>query len=224
MAGLIVIPACFAFDVEPGAGPSLIFITLPNVFHQMPGGRIWGGLFFLFLSFAALSTIVAVFENIISFAIDLWGWKRKKAVMVNIVLVIVLSMPCILGFSVLSGFQPLGPGTGIMDMEDFLVSSNILPLGSLVYLMFCTHKNGWGWKNFVDEANAGTGIGFPTKIRRYMEYVLPLAVIVIYFKGYYDLFAPQGPAIFIPWMCVACGFIAVIFWFAFGKDKKNKEK
>ncbi|MDD3402312.1 MAG: sodium-dependent transporter [Hespellia sp.] len=221
MAGLIVIPACFAFDVEPGAGPSLIFITLPNVFHQMAGGRIWGGLFFLFLSFAALSTIIAVFENIISFAIDLWGWERRKAVLFNMVLIMVLSMPCILGFSVWSGFSPLGEGTGIMDLEDFLVSSNLLPLGSLVYLMFCTHKNGWGWHNFVTEANEGTGIGFPTKIRGYMEYVLPIAVIAIYFKGYYDLFAPQGLTVLIPWMCVACGFIGVIIWFAYGKDKKN---
>lgn len=221
MAGLIVIPACFAFGVEPGAGPSLIFITLPNVFHQMPGGRIWGSLFFLFLSFAALSTIIAVFENIISFAIDLWGWERKKAVLVNMVLIIILSMPCILGFSIWSGFQPLGPGTGIMDLEDFLVSSNLLPLGSLVYLMFCTHKNGWGWDKFISEANDGTGVGFPVMIRPYMEYVLPLVVIVIYFKGYYDLFAPQGPKVLIPWMCVACAFIAVIMWFAYGKEKKK---
>lgn len=221
MAGLIVIPACFAFDVEPGAGPSLIFITLPNVFHQMQGGRIWGSLFFLFLSFAALSTIIAVFENIISFAIDLWGWSRNKAVMVNMILIIVLSMPCILGFSVWSGFMPLGEGTGIMDLEDFLVSSNLLPLGSLVFLMFCTHKNGWGWHNFVTEANAGTGFGFPTKIRGYMEYVLPLAVIAIYFKGYYDLFAPQGLKVLIPWMCVAVAFIMVIMWFAYGKEKKK---
>ncbi|MDD3362492.1 MAG: sodium-dependent transporter [Hespellia sp.] len=223
MAGLIVIPACFAFGVEPGAGPSLIFITLPNVFHQMPAGRIWGGLFFLFLAFAALSTIIAVFENIISFAIDLWGWERKKAVLVNMVLIIFLSMPCILGFSIWSGFQPLGPGTGIMDLEDFLVSSNLLPLGSLVYLMFCTHKNGWGWHRFVEEANAGVGVGFPTMIRGYMEYVLPLAVIVIYFKGYYDLFAPQGLGVLIPWMCVACAFIGVIIWFAYGKEKSQHE-
>lgn len=219
MAGLIVIPACFAFGVEPDAGPSLIFITLPNVFHQMPGGRIWGSLFFLFLSFAALSTIIAVFENILSFAMDLWGWTRCKAVLVNMVLIIVLSLPCILGFSVCSGFQLLGPGTGIMDLEDFIVSNNLLPLGSLVYLMFCTHKNGWGWNHFIDEANAGEGIGFPKKIRFYMEYILPLAIIVIYFKGYYDLFAPQGLGVLIPWMCVACAFIGVILWFAYGKKK-----
>lgn len=221
VAGLIVIPACFAYNVEPGSGPALIFITLPNVFHQMPGGRIWGSLFFLFLSFAALSTIIAVFENIISFAIDLWGWERRKAVLINIVLVIVLSMPCILGFSVWSGFQPLGPGTGIMDLEDFLVSSNLLPLGSLVFLMFCTHRNGWGWERFINEANEGEGIHFPQQIRGYMNYVLPLAVIFIYLKGYWDLFSPQGPKVLIPWMLVACAFLGMIMWFVYGKRKKG---
>ncbi|SHK19170.1 sodium-dependent transporter [Hespellia stercorisuis] len=219
MAGLIVIPACFAFGVEPGAGPSLIFITLPNVFHEMPGGRIWGSLFFLFLSFAAHSTIIAVFENIISFAIDLWGWTRKKAVLVNMVLIIVLSMPCILGFNVFSGFQPLGAGTGIMDLEDFIVSSNLLPLGSLVYLMFCTHKNGWGWDNFIQEADSGSGIQLPKSLRGYMMYVLPLLVILIYVKGYWDLFAPQGIGVLVPWMGVACAFLGIVLWFAYGKRK-----
>ena len=223
VAGLIVIPACFAFGVQPDSGPSLIFITLPNVFNQMAGGRIWGSLFFLFLSFAALSTIIAVFENIISFAIDLWGWTRRKAVLVNIVLVIVLSMPCVLGFSVWSGFQPLGSGSGIMDLEDFLVSSNLLPLGSLVFLMFCTHKNGWGWNRFIAEANTGKGIRFPEKIRFYMNYLLPLVVIGIYLKGYYDLFAPRGLKILIPWMCVAFGFLAIIMWFVYGKSSPHKK-
>ena len=155
MAGLIVIPSCFAFGVEPDAGPGLVFITLPNIFTQMAGGRIWGSLFFLFLFCAALSTIVGVFENIVSFWMDLFGWKRTKAVGINILLITVLSIPCILGFSVWSGFQPLGAGTNIMDLEDFIVSNNILPLGSVVYLLFCTHKNGWGWKNFIQEANSG---------------------------------------------------------------------
>ncbi|WP_419820794.1 hypothetical protein [Anoxybacterium hadale] len=154
MAG-IIIPACFAFGVEPGAGPGLVFITLPNIFNHMTGGVIWGALFFVFLSFAALTTIIAVFENIISFAIDLWGWERKKAVMINIVAVIILSMPCILGFNLWSGFAPLGEGTVVMDLEDFIVSNNILPLGSLVYLMFCTYRYGWGWQGFYNEANAG---------------------------------------------------------------------
>ena len=223
MAGLIIIPACFSFGIEPGAGPSLIFITLPNIFNQMAGGRIWGTLFFLFLSFAALSTVIAVFENIISFAIDLWGWERKKAVAVNIVAIIVLSMPCILGFNVLSGIQPLGPGSGIMDMEDFLVSNNLLPLGSLVYLGFCTSRYGWGWKNFIKEANAGQGMGFPEILKGYMTYILPLIVVVIYLKGYYDMFAPKGMKYLIPWMIVAFAFLGLIAWFAFG-GKRNEAK
>lgn len=219
MAGLIIIPACFAFDIEPGAGPPLIFITLPNIFNQMAGGRIWGSLFFLFLSFAALSTVVAVFENIVSFGMDLWGWSRKKSVAVNIVAIIVLSVPCILGFNVLSGIEPLGPGTNIMDLEDFLVSNNLLPLGSLVYLSFCTGKNGWGWDNFEKEANAGDGLKFPKFLRGYMTYVLPLIIVVIYLKGYYDMFYSKGMNYFIPWMGVAFLFLGVIAYFRFYKKK-----
>lgn len=219
MAGLIVIPACFAFGIEPDAGPSLIFITLPNVFHQMPGGQIWGSLFFLFLSFAALSTVIAVFENITSFAIDLWGWSRRKTVLFNIVAVILLSLPCVLGFNILAGFQPLGAGTGIMDLEDFLVSNNILPLGSLVYLMFCTHKYGWGWDNFVKEANTGKGIKVSTKLRFYMTYILPFIVVIIYLKGYYDLFVPQGMTMTIIWGLVAACFLGLVAFFSFGKRK-----
>ena len=177
----------------------------------------------MFMSFAALSTVIAVFENIISFAIDLWGWERKKAVAVNIVAIIVLSMPCILGFNVLSGIQPLGPGSGIMDMEDFLVSNNLLPLGSLVYLGFCTSRYGWGWKNFIKEANAGQGMGFPEILKGYMTYILPIIVIVIYLKGYYDMFAPKGMKYLIPWMIVAFAFLGLIAWFAFG-GKRNEAK
>lgn len=221
MAGLIIIPACFSFGIEPDSGPSLIFITLPNIFGQMPGGRIWGTLFFLFLSFAALSTVIAVFENIISFAIDLWGWNRKKAVLINIVSVIILSLPCILGFNVLADIQPLGPGSGIMDLEDFLVSNNLLPIGSLVYLLFCTTKNGWGWENFIKEANTGEGIGFPKKIRWYMTFVLPLIVMVIYLKGYYDMFYDKGMKYFIPWMSVAVLILCMVVWLAFGKQKRK---
>lgn len=220
LAGLIIIPACFAFGIEPGSGPSLIFITLPNIFNQMPGGRIWGSLFFLFLSFAALSTVIAVFENIVSFGIDLWGWSRKKAVGINIIVVIVLSLPCALGFNLLSGLQPLGPGSTIMDLEDFLVSSNLLPLGSLVYLRFCTSRNGWGWDNFIEEANSGEGLRFPVKIRWYMTYILPLIVIVIYLKGYYDQFSPLGLKYLIPWMCIAVLLLAFIFWLS-GKGRQR---
>lgn len=217
MAGLIVIPACFAFGVEPGAGPGLVFITLPNIFEQMTGGRVWGAFFFLFLSFAALSTIIAVFENIISFAIDLWGWERKKAVLVNLVGIIVLSMPCILGFSTLSAIQPLGPGSNIMDLEDFIVSSNLLPLGSMVYLMFCTSRYGWGWNKFVTEANAGEGVRFPVAIRTYMTYILPLIVVGIYLKGYWDLFHSFG------WMLVGFAFLAFIGFVSFARKKKRTE-
>ncbi len=212
MAGLIIIPACFAYGIEPDAGPSLIFITLPNIFNQMSGGRIWGSLFFLFLSFAALSTVIAVFENIISFAIDLWSWSRKKAVLVNIIAIIVLSMPCILGYNILAGFHPLGSGTTIMDLEDFLISSNILPLGSLVYVMFCTTRYGWGFDNFLAEADSGNGLRFPHHLRWHMTYIIPTVVVFIYLKGYYDLFAPQGLQYLIPWMCIALLVLAFIFF------------
>ena len=219
MAGLIIIPACFSYGIEPDAGPSLIFITLPNLFNQMTGGRIWGSLFFLFLSFAALSTVIAVFENIISFAIDLWGWSRKKAVIVNILAIIVLSMPCVLGYNMLSGFQPLGSGTTIMDLEDFLISSNVLPLGSLVYVMFCTTRYGWGFQNFLTEADAGNGLRFPHQLRWHMTYIIPAVVVFIYLKGYYDLFAPQGLSYLIPWMCIAVIFL--LFIFSLARCKNN---
>ena len=219
-AGLIVIPACFAFGVEPTAGPSLVFITLPNIFTQMAGGRVWGSLFFLFLFFAALSTIVGVFENLVSFGMDLFHFSRKKSVLINIFLIIVLSIPCILGFNVLAGFQPLGTGTNIMDLEDFLVSSNILPLGSVVYLMFCTHKNGWGWKNFIKEANSGQGMKFPGKVRFYMTHILPWIVVIIYLKGYYDMFSKQSPAVFITWMIIAFLFLGMVF--GVSTRKKNR--
>lgn len=223
LAGLIIIPACFSYGIEPGAGPSLIFITLPNIFNQMAGGRIWGTLFFLFLSFAALSTVVAVFENIISFAIDLWGWDRKKAVLVNILLLILLSMPCVLGFNVLSGIQPLGPGTGIMDLEDFLVSNNILPIGSLIYLMFCTTRYGWGWEDFIREANAGKGMRFPAAMKGYMTFILPAVVLLIYLKGYWDMFAGQGMRYLLPWMAAAILFLAFTGWFILGRERGHKK-
>lgn len=221
MAGLIIIPACFSFGIEPDAGPSLIFITLPNIFNQMAGGRIWGTLFFLFLSFAALSTVIAVFENIISFAMDLWGWSRKKSVIVNIVAIIILSIPCILGFNILSQFQPLGEGSNIMDLEDFLVSNNLLPIGSIVYLLFCTTRNGWGWDNFIKEANSGKGMKLSEKIKWYMTYVLPIIVVVIYLKGYYDMFSSKGIVYMVPWFAVAIIFLGVVFWMAFSRKRKK---
>jgi len=160
LAGFIVIPSCFAYNVPQDAGPSLIFKTLPNVFANMVGGRIWGTFFFVFLSFAALTTIITVFENIVAYAMDVLGWSRKKSVLVNLAAMCVLCVPCVLGFSIWSGIQPLGAGSNIMDLEDFIVSNNLLPLGSIVYLLFCVKKNGWGWDNFLSEVNAGEGLKF----------------------------------------------------------------
>ena len=223
-AGFIIIPACFAYGIEPDAGPGLIFQTLPNVFSQMKGGTIWGALFFLFLFFAAFSTVVAVFENIISFATETLGFSRKKSILMNFVLITVLSIPAVLGFNVLSSFNPLGEGTVIMDLEDFIVSNNLLPLGSLAYVLFCVRKNGWGWDNFIAEANAGKGIKFPAKIKPYMSFILPAVVIVIYLKGYYDYFSPQGTKVLAIWMCVAILFLVFIFTSVFCKAGTNKER
>lgn len=188
ISGLIIFPSCFSFGINPGSGPSLVFITLPNIFGSMAGGRIWGTCFFIFMSFAALSTVIAVFENILSFAMDLWGWSRKKAVVVNIVLVALLSLPCVFGFNLWSGFQPLGEGSNVLDLEDFIVSNNLLPLGSMVYLLFCVTKYGWGWDNFIEEANAGKGMKFPKGLRYYVSIVLPLAIIYIFVQGYVSKF------------------------------------
>lgn len=188
MAGLIIFPACFAYDIEAGSGPGLLFITLPTVFNEMAGGRLWGCLFFLFMSFAAMSTIIAVFENIISFAIDLTGCSRKKAVLVNLVAIILLSMPCVLGFNLWSGFAPLGEGSVVLDLEDFIVSNNLLPLGSLIYLMFCTYKSGWGFEKFCAEANTGVGVKFPKWIYGYVKYILPIIVLIIFVAGYVTKF------------------------------------
>ena len=188
-AGLIVIPSCFAYNVEPGAGPGLIFQTLPNIFNDMPGGNIWGALFFLFMLFAAMSTVIAVFENIISFAMDLGGWSRKKSCIVNAVVIIVLSVPCALGFNLLSGIAPFGAGSTIMDLEDFIISNNILPLGSLVYVLFCTsNKYGWGWNSFLKEANEGKGIKFPKWLYIYAKYIMPIFVLILLVQGYISKF------------------------------------
>lgn len=188
MSGLIIFPSCFAYNVQPDSGPSLIFITLPNVFNAMAGGRLWGTLFFLFMTFASLSTVIAVFENIISFTMDLKGWDCKKAVLINLVGVLVLSMPCVLGYNVWSGITPLGAGSTILDLEDFIVSNNLLPLGSLVYLLFCTTKLGWGYENFLKETNTGKGMKFPRQIAFYVKYILPLIVLFIFVMGYYTKF------------------------------------
>lgn len=188
VVGLVIFPSAFAFGIQPDSGPNLIFITLPNVFNAMPLGRLWGALFFVFMSFAALSTVIAVFQNIITFPMDKWGWSHKKSVLVNMVVIFILSLPCLLGFNLWSGFNPLGDGTVVMDLEDFILSDNLLPLGSLVYLLFCVSKHGWGWDNFLAEADAGEGIRFPARFRPYFRYVLPLLVLIIFVMGYWNKF------------------------------------
>lgn len=192
MAGLIIFPACFSFGVDVNAGPGLVFVTLPNIFNHMAGGAFWGVLFFLFMSFAAMSTVVAVFENLVSYGIDVQGWSRKKSCAINFVLVFVGSLPCALGFNLLADtIQPFGPGSNVLDLEDFLVSNNFLPLGALVYLLFCVSRNGWGWDNFIAEADAGKGLRFPQALRPYVTYVLPLIMVLVYILGYIDKFFPK---------------------------------
>lgn len=193
VAGLIIFPACFAFnDGNTGAGPALIFMNLPNVFNAMPNGRLWGSLFFVFMSFAAFSTVLAVFENILAMIMDKTGWARQKACAFCSGLMFLLSLPCALGFNLLSGFEPLGPGSGILDLEDFLVSNLALPAGSLLFALFCTHRFGWGWDNFVSEANTGRGVKIPTAgvgktlLRGYLGYVLPLIIGLVLVMGLYD--------------------------------------
>lgn len=223
MAGFIIIPACFAFGVEPDKGPSLLFVTLPNVFNHMAGGRIWGTAFFIFMSFAALSTIVAVFENIIAFYMDMAGWERKKAVAVNLFLVIALSMPAVLGYNVWSGIRPMGADTTIMDFEDFIVSYNLLPLGSMIFVLFCVKRNGWGFENFLAEVNTGKGrkVKGSKALRIYMTYVLPFVITIIYLKGYYDTFVTQGRIALIVWMSVAVILLIAIYSIVLHKPKKK---
>jgi len=188
-SGLIIFPACMAYGVEPDAGPGLIFVTLPNVFNNIPMGRFWGSLFFVFLSFAALSTVFAVFENIISCTMDLTGWSRKKTCLINGIAMLILTVPCVLGFNVWSGVQPFGEGSNIMDLEDFLVSNILLPLGTVIFLLFTTSKKGWGFEKFLEEANEGEGLKFPKGLRMYVTYVLPLIVLVLFVMGLIDKFA-----------------------------------
>ena len=189
MAGLIIFPACFTYGVQPDAGPDLLFITLPSIFSKLPGGRLWGALFFLFMGFAAMTTLIAVFENIIAYWMDNHGWSRKKAALVNMAAIIILAVPCILGYSVLSSFHPLGPGTQILDLEDFLISSTIMPLGSLLFVIFCAHRSGWGWDGFIKEADTGKGLRFPSWLRVYVKWILPFIIGIIFIKGYWDIFS-----------------------------------
>ena len=183
VSGLVIFPACFAFNISPGQGPGLIFITLPNIFNQMAGGRIWGTLFFVFMTFAAFSTILAVFENIISCCMDLFHWNRKKACLVNLIVIPLLSLPCVFGYNIWSGFQPRGEGSTILDLEDFLVSNIILPAGSLFYLLFCVTRYGWGFDKYIEEANTGEGLKIPHSIKFYVTYILPVLLFFLIIKG-----------------------------------------
>jgi len=189
VVGLVIFPAAFAFGVVPDSGPNLIFITLPNIFNAMPAGRLWGALFFVFMSFAALSTVIAVFQNIITFPMDKWGWSRRRSVLVNLAAIFLLSLPCLLGFNLWAGFTPFGPGSSVLDLEDFLLSNNLLPLGSLVYLLFCVSRQGWGWERFLRECDTGSGVRFPRRFRFYMTWVLPFIVLLIFLVGYWQKFS-----------------------------------
>ena len=187
MAGLIIFPACFSYNVELDHGPALIFMTLPKIFLDMPGGRVWGSLFFLFMTFASFSTVTAVFENLIASACDNWGWSRKKSVGIVGAVLFLASIPCVLGYNVWSGFHPM-PGKDILDFEDFLVSSLLLPIGSLVYLLFCVSKRGWGFDKYLAECNKGTGIKMSPKFKVYFRYILPILIIIILVVGLVPLF------------------------------------
>ena len=189
VSGLIIFPACFTYNVEAGAGPSLIFVTLPNVFNHMPMGTLWGALFFVFMTFAALTTVLAVFETILACCMDLFHWSRKKACFINCLIMLVLALPCTLGFNVLSGVHPLGGKSNFMDLEDFLVTNIILPVGSLIFLLFVVTKKGWGWKNFTDEANAGKGLKVKDWMRGYMTYILPFLFLAIFLIGLITYFS-----------------------------------
>ena len=182
MSGMIIFPACFSFGVSPDAGPSLIFMTLPKVFGNMAGGRVWGTLFFLFMTFASFSTVIAVFENLLASCIDNFGWDRKKAVIINGIFILIASLPCVLGYNVWSDLKLIG-GRAVLDSEDFIVSNLLLPLGSLVYLLFCVTKWGWGFDKYLEEANTGTGMKMPKALKPYFQFILPILILVILVQG-----------------------------------------
>ena len=186
-SGLIIFPACFAYGVDVNSGPALIFMTLPNVFNHIALGRFWGSLFFLFMTFAAFSTVLAVFENIVCCVGELTLWSRKKACLICCVGIFLLSLPCLLGYNLWSGVRPIA-GHDILDSEDFMVSNVMLPLGSALFVLFCTVRYGWGWKNFMAEANEGTGLKVAQWMRPYMTYVLPVIVLVIFIIGLVGFF------------------------------------
>ena len=182
MAGLIIFPACFSYNVEPGQGPALIFMTLPRIFMDMPGGRIWGTLFFLFMTFASFSTVTAVFENLVATSIDNFGWARKKAVWINCVFVLIASLPCVFGYNLWSHVHLIG-ARDVLDSEDFIVSNLLLPIGSLVYLLFCVSRKGWGFENYLAECNKGQGLRMSAKLKNYFRFVLPVLILILLIQG-----------------------------------------
>ncbi len=188
VAGIIIFPACFTFGIAPDAGPKLIFITLPNVFNAMPAGELWGLLFFIFMACAALTTVIAVFEAIIAYFMDVYGFSRMKSNIVTFVAISIGVLPCILGFNAWASFEPLGPGTNVLDLEDFIISQNLLPLGSLFVLLFCTSRYGWGYDKFLQETNTGKGASFPKYMRFYLSYILPVIILIVFAQGYIKIF------------------------------------
>ena len=189
LAGLVIFPACFTYNVEPGSGPGLVFVALPNIFASMSGGQFWGALFFVFLSFAALTTVIGVFENLVSFCMDIFGASRRTATVLNGLCLWLLSLPCALGFNVLSSFQPFGEGSSVLDLEDFVLSNNLLPFGSIMLVLFCSLRCGWGWEGFSEEANAGAGIKMHAALRIYLRWVLPCIILFLFVVGYVDKFS-----------------------------------
>lgn len=188
MAGLVIFPACSSFGVNQAAGPVLVFITLPNIFNNMAAGEIWGTLFFLFMLFASFSTVIAVFENIVAITCDIFHINRRPAIRILTFIMIVLALPCIFGFNIWSGFEPFGKGTCVLDLEDFILSNNILPIGTMTYILFCTHKKGWGWDNFIKEVNTGIGAKLPSWTKNYLSFILPLIILAIFINGYMAIF------------------------------------
>ena len=188
LSGVVIFPACFTYAVEPGQGPGLIFVTLVSVFSHMENGGIWGGMFFLFMLFAALSTLIAVFENIIAISMELFTTSRRRAVMTNFVVILLVSLPCLFGYNVLSWVQPLGEGSTILDLEDFIISYNILPFGALVYVAFVSWNRGWGWQNFLKECNTGAGVKMPSWGVAYYRFIVPVVIFLLIANCYYSVF------------------------------------
>ena len=189
LSGFIIFPACFTFGVEPAAGPTLIFVTLPNIFASMSGGRFWGALFFIFMGCAAMTTVIAVVENMICYCMDTFGMRRRTATVVNGICLWIASLPCALGFNVLSSFEPFGKGSSVLDLEAFLVSNNLLPLGALLFTLFCTLRCGWGWNGFYNEANQGVGLKLHPALRFYLRWILPPVIVILLVIGYIDKFS-----------------------------------